>query len=81
MEAELIVDDEGRTRPARQEWTRLLDICEPRSEIGYFQLLGKLLEKGPSSERQRRLYQTFGSLRTVVQHLAEEWKQGLGPSR
>lgn len=77
MQAELIVDDEGRTRSALDEWTRLLGIFEPYSEARYFRLLCKLLEKGPSCDRQRQLYSTFGSLRTVVQRLTEEWKDGL----
>lgn len=77
LDADLVVDDRGHTRPARDEWAKLLDLFEPHSERRYFEMLTRLLEKGPSCQRQRALYNTFGSLRTVVQHLAEEWKDGL----
>lgn len=75
VEAELIVDDLGHTASARGEWERLMGILESYLEPAYFRLLAGLLDRGPSSERQRSIHRLYGSLRTVVQHLAAEWRE------
>lgn len=75
MEAEIIVDDEGRTAPVRTEWGKLMTVLASSTDPVYLALLGELLERGPSSERQRSVYRVYGSLRTVVQHLAAEWRE------
>lgn len=74
MEANLVNDNCG-VRSVRQDWHDLVE--EWRSFGEDCDRVRELLAKPPSYERQRQIYQESGSLRTVVQELAADWKAGV----
>lgn len=81
LEAEMVVDDLGATRPLRDEWELLMGVFGPIADsLGsrpYLTRLRAMLERTPSYTRQREIFREYSSLQTVVYSLAEEWKEGL----
>lgn len=79
LEADLIEDDEGGSLPARvviQNWLdKLLPYAQKLECQHHLHKVQEILEAGSSSQRQRQVYATTGSLRAVVQQLAQEWRQ------
>jgi carboxylate-amine ligase len=77
LEAELIVNERGDTRPVRAIWAGLLRLLEPLAcKLGcsrHLHRITHILESGASYHRQRRTLQQTGQLRKVVEALAEEW--------
>jgi carboxylate-amine ligase len=76
IDAELIVDQEGATRPLPEAVTELVTALRP---VGVTlgcedELEGVLtiLEEGPSYVRQRRLLEQGGDLRAVVAQLVDD---------
>jgi carboxylate-amine ligase len=83
LDAELIVDDEGATRPAREEIAALVARMEPHAEaLGCVDELAGVLdivERGSSAERQRAASADGADLRAVVDLLVGELRdEGLG---
>jgi carboxylate-amine ligase len=80
IDAELIVDDDGTTRPVRDLVTDLTNTLAPvAAELDCEQELAEvreILRVGPSYVRQRRLVDAGGSLTDVVGLLVDEMKQG-----
>jgi YbdK family carboxylate-amine ligase len=79
IEAELIVDDDGRTQPLRDLVNELVDDLAPVAErLGCTKELlraKKILEVGPSYDRQRRAAAAAdGDLRAVVDGLLGEMR-------
>lgn len=81
LEAELIVNEQGETRPVREIWWELLEELEPIAlRLGclrHLQPVRQTLEQGASYYRQRQVHQRSGSLQTVVQELIGEWREDL----
>ena len=78
MEANLILDDEGKWAPMRDVVRDLLQQLQPWARrlgcLEYLQPLHLVLEDRGSVHRQRRIYQQTRSLQAVVQALAREWR-------
>ncbi len=76
LEASLIVDDEGDTRPIREGIAELLDELQPIAQrLGCTDELKdvhQILERGASYQRQREVHEQQGSLVAVVDALAHE---------
>ncbi len=76
IDAELIVDDRGRRRPASELLTELVETVRPTAaRIGSEDELDDLLELwniGPGYVRQRRIVEAGGSMRDVVDTLIGE---------
>lgn len=81
LEADLIVNEGGETRPAREIWWELLEELEPIGlRLGcqrHLQRIRHTLEQGASYHRQREAYRRSGSLQSVVQELIREWREDL----
>jgi carboxylate-amine ligase len=81
LDAEIIVDANGRTMPARAALTELVDELEPVAErLGCHEEIHRvatILDKGASYERQRRVAAANdGDLRAVVDTLLAEMRAG-----
>ena len=80
LDAQLIVDDTGTVRPAREELRRLVDELAPVAErLGCTDELadvGRILEVGASYERQRRVADGGRNLWAVTDQLARELSSG-----
>lgn len=78
LDAEILLDAEGRTAPLRDEIAKLAETLEAGSSgPGHqraFSALRRMLEKGCSYERQRRVFRRSGSLKAVAVALAEEFR-------
>ena len=76
VDADLIVDTQGRREPARDVLERLVDDLRPAADrIGSTAELNDVLELwsiGPSYLRQRRMIESGHSLRDVVSELVEQ---------
>lgn len=90
IDAEIIVDEQGRTRPLRQSLAELVDELGPVAErLGcrpHLDVVDELLAHGPSYARQRRVADAAGGdLRAVVDALIAEMAAGrpdpAGPRR
>ena len=53
----------------------VLDELDVREEVGY---VATILEEGTSADRQIAVYEKTDDLKTVVDHLVDETKIGLG---
>ena len=80
LDAELIVDDAGTVRPARDELRRLVQELAPTAErLGCTAELAdvvRVLDAGASYERQRRVADGGRNLWAVVDQLARELSSG-----
>lgn len=80
LEAELVMDNEGTTKPIRQDTEEWLDKLAPYiTRLGYkpyIATLREILEHGTSSERQRRVHRETGSLSAVAQYNNDEFRAG-----
>jgi glutamate---cysteine ligase / carboxylate-amine ligase len=76
VEADLIADLEGATRPLAETVTELVTALRPVGvQLGCADELEgvlEILEVGPSEQRQRRVVEEGGDLRAVVDHLVRE---------
>jgi carboxylate-amine ligase len=76
LEAEVIVDETGRTEPLRESLSELIDQLGPVSRrLGCEAELARvatMMERGPSYLRQREVVAAGGSLVDVVDTLLEE---------
>jgi len=76
LEAQLIVDAEGRVRPIRQVLEDVFALIEPKArELGeerYLSRARELLEEGGCYTRQLRIFRRTGSTRAVTAALANE---------
>jgi len=76
IEAELIVDEEGTTRPLPDTVRDLVDSVRPiAARLGCGEELEgvlTILDEGPSYLRQRRLVESGGDLRAVVAQLVDD---------
>jgi carboxylate-amine ligase len=81
MEAVLIVDDRGNTRPLRDVIGDLLPaVSGAASDLGdgeRLRLLEKHLDGGPGYKRQRRTYKETGSFKEVAAYLVRELEEDL----
>ncbi len=81
LEAALVIDDHGTTRLAREELETLAVRLEPRARaLGAgetLRWLERVLAEGPSYVHQRKVFESTRSLKSVVQALAEEWREDL----
>lgn len=82
INAEIIVDDSGRTLPLREAWRQLLRELEPVAwrlgSVDYLRDVERLVER-PGYQRQRELLARSQSLRSVVQELTEIWREDVLP--
>jgi carboxylate-amine ligase len=81
LDAEIIVDERGRTQSLRRAVTELVEDLAPVAErLGCAEELAAahvVLETGPSSVRQRRVAAAHGGdLRAVVRSLVDEMRAG-----
>jgi glutamate---cysteine ligase / carboxylate-amine ligase len=86
LEAEIVVDEQGHTRLLREEITGLLPVLEPlASSLGCsaeLQRIGAMVQRGPSYERQRQVFERTQQLEAVAKVLAQEletdrpWESG-----
>jgi len=78
LEAEIVLDAEGRTTSLRRDLERLVTTLEPvAAELrcgAELRGLGKAIERGTSSDRQRRVFQRTHSLELVTEALVEEFQ-------
>lgn len=84
LDADLVVDDDGRTRPLRDEAIALVESLAPTARAlgcpAELALVGGLIDGGTSSERQRRLFARSRSVLSVVESLVEAWQTDAGPT-
>jgi carboxylate-amine ligase len=78
LEAEIILDPDGRTGLLRDELARLLPHLErfavPLGCAGELQHVSRILERGPSCERQRLAFRHSGRLEAVVDAMIQEFE-------
>jgi carboxylate-amine ligase len=76
VDADLVVDDEGHTRPLRDVVDELVDRLAPLAdELGCARELGdlrRIATEGPSYQRQRAIVSAGGDLPDVVRSLRDE---------
>lgn len=77
LNAELILDAEGKTNSLLNDLNDWLVRLEPFAKIlgyqEYFEGIHKLIERGTSSERQRRVFYQTNSFKEVVKHNINEF--------
>ena len=77
LDAELVINTNGKTKRLRDDIEEWVEKLNPYAEkLGYQIYLSNLLallEKGVSSERQRRVFQKTGSLEALVQFNIKEF--------
>ena len=80
LEAEILLDDQGRTAPLRKEVEKLMEAHRPGASgsgpARAFSPLERMLEHGCSYERQRRILHRSGSMKAVTEALREELRTG-----
>lgn len=80
LDAELIVDEQGHLRPAREAIAALVEQVRPEAEAlgcaAELDGIGAILEHGPSYLRQRRVAEGGTNLWAVVDQLARELSSG-----
>ena len=81
VDADLVVDDEGHTRPLRDVVDELVDRLAPLAdELGCARELGdlrRIATEGPSYQRQRAIVSAGGDLPDVVRSLRDELTQAV----
>ncbi len=77
LEADLVVNTDGKVRLLRDDIGEWLEKLKPYYEkLGYLEYLDNLnniIEKGTSSERQRKIFQNSGNLEDVVRSTVVEY--------
>ncbi len=77
LDAELVVDERGRVRKLRDELETMILDCEPYAgRLGCaapMRQIARILDQGPSYERQREVYRHTRSHAAVMQSLAHEF--------
>lgn len=80
MNADLVMNTSGKTKPLRddiREWVaKLKPYAEKLGYVDYLAGLMDIVEKGTSTERQRRVFQETGSLEEVVKFNIAEFENG-----
>jgi carboxylate-amine ligase len=80
LEAEILLDDQGRTAPLRKEVEKLMEThrtaASRSGSARAFSALERMLEHGCSYERQRRILRRSGSMKAVTEALKEELRTG-----
>ncbi len=83
LDADLVVDDDGHTQPLRGVADALVWSLTPAArDLGCLRelgLVGRLIERGTSSERQRKTFAKSRSVLAVVEALAETWRDDAPP--
>lgn len=76
LDANLIVDAEGATRPLRDVVTDLIDFCEPTAtahdETAGLEIVRSILEEGAGYEAQLEAHRGANSARAVVEMLKDD---------
>ena len=82
LDAEIILDDHGRTRPLKQDLSDLVEHLAPiADELGCgeeLRSINSLAAKGGSYQRQLKIVAEGGDLRDVVSSLTRELTGGPG---
>jgi len=77
LDAEIVLDDEGHTRLLRDDLARLMPELEPLASAlrcsAELRRLGEMLERGPSYERQRRVFEKTRRYEAVAEALEQEF--------
>ncbi|PZP84057.1 MAG: carboxylate--amine ligase [Azospirillum brasilense] len=80
LEAELVTNNQGATKPIRQdieEWlTKIAPYTDALGYSGYIATLRDIMAQGTSSERQRAVFARTQSLQEVARHNAHEFAKG-----
>lgn len=80
LDASLVTDEEGHTRPVRDEINEWLDRLDPiftRLEYGaHKDMIRDILARGNGAERQRRVFRAAGNLEAVYAHCIAELRNG-----
>ena len=81
LDADLIVDEEGRLQRLGDAVEALLDVLDPvaarlgsRAELGR---VGTIMRSEPSYQRQRRLYEETGGFTAVMESLVQDFRRGI----
>jgi carboxylate-amine ligase len=78
LEADILLDPAGRTAPLRKEVAKLVEMIRPGAsgsgQERAIATLERMLEKGCSYERQRRVARKGGSVKAVAEALVEEFR-------
>ncbi|BCA95872.1 putative glutamate--cysteine ligase 2 [Legionella antarctica] len=77
LDAELVMNTDGKTRLMREdieEWfEKLQPYIEQLNYQTYFATLQAIIDRGTSSERQRKVFERTGCLKDVVKHNVSEF--------
>ncbi len=77
LDAQLIMNTEGKSKPLREdilEWLdKLASYIKQLNYESYFLTLESIMNKGTSSERQRKILNKTGCLKEVVKHNIKEF--------
>jgi glutamate---cysteine ligase / carboxylate-amine ligase len=81
LDADLVVDDMGETRPLKEDIELTLKKLQPIADrLGYqyyFLSLRRQLKHDPSYKRQKQVYESTGNLKEVTRSLIEEFKDDI----
>lgn len=79
LDAQVVVSNEPRVRPLRDELKDLLDMLRPVAEdlecLPELEQMRRILAEGTGADRQRRVLAQTGSFREVMRDLAEQAQQ------
>lgn len=80
LDAELVMNTDGKTKLLREDIQEWIEKLQPYTERfgyqAYMRDVLAILQRGTSSERQRKKLQQTGSLEEVVQYNIEEFSRG-----
>lgn len=77
LDAELLMNTDGKTKLMREDMREWIEKLQPYIEKfnyqAYFSMLQTILDRGTSSERQKKVYEYTGSFEEVVKHNISEF--------
>ncbi len=81
LEAEIVLDEHGHTRPLRADVEQLVETLTPRTAMlgsrDALEMIEVMMERGVSYERQRKMYVRDRSYKAVLEALVQELETDL----